>query len=362
MLAAGSCGLLRAEAPAVPIIHTTDLFHPPADPDDHLDLATALAFEEFDVRAVLLDVAIEMSAGPGTPHREPGFVPVVQLSYLTGKGIPVAMGPAAPLRSPSDPARDRPRREQAAIELMLEVLRKSPQPVYVQVLGSARIVTAAYNRDPALLKKKVKAVLLNAGSAGEDAAEYNVRLDREAYVGLFRSGLPIDWYPCAAAGPNRSVATNVSARNTYWKASHAVLFRDVPRPLLAWFVHGFTGNSRGDLLRALEEQGRGYPAGMVMAGSRNMWSTASMALAAGRVLAKTPEGWRFVPAGQVRPGIQIEPMDLEPVAVTVQDDGRTQWKPSAGSNVRLFRRKPGPGHDSAMAEATNALFRSLPVE
>jgi hypothetical protein len=132
--------------------------------------------------------------------------------------------------------------------------------------------------------------------------------------------------------------------------------------LLAWFIHAFTFNSRGDILRALQEQGRGYSAAMVFQGSRNMWSTASMVLAAGRVLAKMPEGWRFVPAAQAGRGA-IHSMQLEAVTVTVGDSGQTQWKPApGGSHIRLFRRRPGPEHDAAMVEALNALLRSIPLD
>jgi hypothetical protein len=348
-----------AEKDRIFLIHTTDLFHPPADPDDHLDLATVFALEEFDIRAVLLDRAVRgLAAG-----QEPGLLPVAQFCYLTGRYAPVAAGPAEPLRSPGDAATDRPRREQAAVELLLQSLRESPAPAVVTVLGSARIVTAAFNRDPELLKRKVKSVVVNAGSSGADAAEYNVVIDVHSYVGLFRSGLPIDWYPCGAPGPNKSVAMNADDRNTYWRATHEKLFAGIPQPLMSWFVYSFTGSSRADLLRALWESSRGYAAAMVWQGSRNMWSTASLAIAAGRVLARTGEGWRFVPAGSVPPGAAVQPLSLEPVNVTVTDAGVTRWQPARGASpIRLFRRKAGPEHDAALAEALNALLRGLPVD
>ncbi|MCW5982103.1 MAG: hypothetical protein KIT09_28715 [Bryobacteraceae bacterium] len=351
-------------ARSIPVIHTTDLFHPPADPDDHVDLATAFAFAELDLRAILLDSERRLMrpGRPGDPPREPGFTPVAQLCYLTGRAVAVAAGPSLPLESWRDDARKAPRREQAAIELLLRALRESPQPVVITVLGSARIVTAAFNREPDLLRARVKSVVVNAGSTGDGELEYNVGLDVNAYVGLFRSGLPIDWYPCGAAGANRIEAFNAAPRNTFWKISHHDLFRGLPQPLLAWFVHGFSGNGRGDILRALDEQGRGASAEMILAGDRNMWSTASLALAAGRTLARTPEGWRFVPASKAA-GLPSETLALEAVKVTIADDGRTRWEPTAGdSNIRLFRRNAGPAHDAAIREALNALLRSMPVD
>ena len=164
------------------------------DPDDHIDLATTFALEEFDLRAILLDRA--MSAHEMRQNaREPGFVPVMQLCFLTGRAVPVAAGPSTPLRSTGDRALDRPANQQAAVELTLKALRESPAPAYVQVLGSARILMAAYNRDPKLVKSKVRAVLLNAGSSAESSMEWNVEIDTPAYVALMRSELPVEWYP-----------------------------------------------------------------------------------------------------------------------------------------------------------------------
>ncbi len=365
-------GLLRAFLPVllaacaaaqrIPLVQTTDLYHPPMDPDDYVDLATAYALPEFDIRAVILDTDDRMVTGrftAGDPPREPGFVPVVQLNYLTGRAAPVAIGPIAPLRSPQDKALDRPRREQAGIELLLRTLRESPEPVVVTVLGSSRIVTAAFNREPNLLRQKVRHIVVNAGTAAGPANEYNVTIDLHAYVGLFRSGLPIDWYPCVGDNPNFDAPGGSTEHNAFWKAPQRELFRDIPAPLLGWFVHGMTGNLRGDLLRALSEESRGAAAAAVRADTRYLWSTASLVLAAGRKLARTPAGWRFVPASD--PSTEIETLALDPVTVTITDAGVTSWRPAVSSPIRLFRRTPGARHTAAMTEALNFLLRSMPV-
>ena len=41
--------------PKIPIIHSTDLFHPHVDPDDHFDLAILFAIKEFDIKGIILD-------------------------------------------------------------------------------------------------------------------------------------------------------------------------------------------------------------------------------------------------------------------------------------------------------------------
>jgi pyrimidine-specific ribonucleoside hydrolase len=358
--AAGGAGGVRPPA-LIPLLHVTDLYHPAQDPDDQIDLATVAALSEFDLRGVVLDVTRKFlegaPAGWDVP-RDPGYVPVIQLGHLLGRAIPVAMGPTEALRHAQDGAENRPRAEQAGIALLLEVLSVSAEPVVISVVGSARVVAAAFNREPALVRAKTKCVLLNAGSTGGPKREWNVSLDPAAYVALWRSGLPLHWYPC---GTDSGAFDPVHERGTFWKASHAVLFQGLPAPLRAWFAHGLAGNQRGDLIRALAESGTGAVWEHVLAGERNLWSTASLVMAAGRELGRTWEGWRFLPCTAPAPDVSW-PWRLDPIHATVDDDGGVDWRVAETStNTLLFGRQPGAGYAEAMAEALNALLRDMPV-
>lgn len=344
----------------IPLVHTADLYHPPQDPDDHLDLATILGLPEYDLRGVVLDVTrkflLNKPDGWDIP-RDPGYVPVAQLGYLTGRAIPAAMGPMDPLAHPGDTAADRPAAEQAGIRLLLDILEQSAEPVTISVVGSARVLAAAYNRAPDLVKRQTRAVLLNAGMTGGLKREWNVGLDPAAYVALWRSGLPIHWYPC---GTEKSAFVPVHERGTYWKASHRELFRDLPAGLRAWFCYAFAGESRGDIIRALAETGRGAVWEHVLAGERNLWATASLAMGAGRVLARTPTGWRFVPAAAAT-GLETWPWRMDPIAATVDEAGNVAWAvTSQQAHHWLFGRKPD-AYSVPMAEALNALLREVPV-
>jgi pyrimidine-specific ribonucleoside hydrolase len=366
-LAAGGAlaGRLTAATPAgsqvrrIPLIHVTDLYHPPQDPDDHIDLATIVALPEYDLRGVVLDITrkflVPKPAGWDIA-RDPGYVPVAQLGHVTGRSIPAAMGPVDPLAHPGDDARDRPLAEQAGIGLLLELLERSAEPVTISAVGSARVIAAAYNRAPDLLRAKTRAILLNIGSTGGPKREWNVGLDPAAYIALWRSGLPIDWYPC---GTDRSAFDPAHERGTYWKVPHAVLFRDLPEGLRAWLDYAFSASGRGDVIRALAESGRGASWESVLAGERNMWATISLVLGAGRVLARTLDGWRFVPAAEAS-GLEQWPCRLDPIRATVDDEARVTWQ-LAGKDTgwRLFGRKPGADYGLAMAEALNALMRGI---
>ncbi len=340
-------------AATIPFIHTTDLYNPPQDPDDHVDLATVFALPEFDLRAVILDPTRKFIG-----QHDPGFVPVAQLNYLTGRAVPVAAGPLDALRSPTDTARDRPRREQAGIELLLHALSRCEEPAFVSVVGSARVIAAAWNREPKLLQQKIKAVLVNAGATtGKPGAEWNVDLDVHAWVALLRSGLPILWYPCTGEhGP-----TGLDPHNTYWPVSHRRLFDGLPQPLRAYFDYAFNYHARGDIIRVLSTLGQGPSWEKVLSGQRNMWSTASFILAAGRVLAQTPDGWRFIRREQAGE-MKLQTLEMLPIRCEVDDAGVVRWSPKPEPrNIRIFRRKPDEEHVRAMGEATNWLLRQMAV-
>jgi hypothetical protein len=168
----------------IPVIYSTDLFHPYDDPDDHLDLATLFGIEEFDIKAVLLDQGDRQA-------KRPGSVPLGQMMRLTGRSVPFAVGLVDKLRSPEDDGRSQARDYQGAVELLLKTLRDSPEPVTIIEVGSVRDIVAAYNREPALLRSKVKAIYANIGNSSVGGEEWNVKLDPQAYIGFLRSGLPI---------------------------------------------------------------------------------------------------------------------------------------------------------------------------
>ncbi|MCC6397683.1 MAG: hypothetical protein IT282_11755 [Bacteroidetes bacterium] len=345
----------------MPIVHITDLYHPPQDPDDHIDLATIAGLREFDLRGVVLDVTQKfLDAAPAgfDIARDPGYLPVVQLASILGKAIPVACGPRNPLVSPTDSAADRSSAEQGGIRLLLNTLEECQEPVVISVVGSARVVTAAFNRNPALVHAKTRSVLLNAGSTAGTKREWNVGLDLAAYVGLWNSGLPISWYPCAT---EQSAFNPDHERGTFWKTTHAVLFGNLKPPLRAWFRFAFGRDQRGDFIRALGDKGTPEAWDGILKESRNMWATASLVMAAGRALARTRQGWRFVPATSTK-GNDVWPWRLDPIDASSDAAGIVSWEVAAERRrTRIFWRQRGVDFGGAMGEALGALLADIGV-
>ncbi len=343
----------------IPLVHITDLYHPPQDPDDHFDLATIAALEEYDLKGVILDATgrfLNPSPDSRDIRRDPGFIPVVQMGYLLGRDIPVAVGPGEPLRTSQDTIADRPFQEQAGVNLLLDILGRSTSKVIVSVVGSCRVLTAAYSRNPDLLHSSIRSILLNAGALGGSKKEWNVGLDPEAYKGLWHSGLPIHWYPCAT---ERGAFDPDNERGTYWKATHAVLLRNLSSSLQAWFAYALTGSSRGDIIRVLSEMPSPPIWDGLLTQERNLWATASLVMGAGRVLARPAEGWRFIPAGTAGKE-EVWPWRLDRIDATVNERAEVQWRGvEEKGNALLFGRERRTGFGTAMAEALGALLRSI---
>ena len=216
----------------VPVIYSTDLFHPHDDPDDHYDLATLFAIAEFDIKAIILDLGDRQK-------QRPGRVPLEQMMRLTGRRVPYAMGLPGKLKSPSDKGLDQPAEDQRGIELLLKTLGEAEAGVTIITAGSLRDLCAAFNREPGLLKAKVARVYVNIG-ATDTTVEWNVNLDLNAYLGLMRSGLPIWWCPC--------LPMRVNEHSTFWKFRQSDILEGLPASA-AELLHlrpatGSTGGNR----------------------------------------------------------------------------------------------------------------------
>ncbi|MDQ1257658.1 MAG: nuc hydro protein [Candidatus Hydrogenedentes bacterium] len=311
---------------SIPIIYTTDLYHPHQDPDDHFDLATLFALPEFDIRAIVIDVG---ERGKGRP----GIVPLKQMMYLTGRDVPFAAGLLGNLTGPEDTAADQPAESQAGVELILKALRESSEPVVVFVTGSLRDVAAAYNRDPELFKKQVRRLYINAGHA-DGGAEYNVELDPVAYIRMLTAPLPVFWVPCFGKDGFESL----------WNFTQADVLDGAPEPLQQFFVYALNRTDPKDLdpIAALTMPVIDTEKGKYWADIRNMWCTAALLHAAGRETGPYafPQEW-----------------------VLVGPRGQTELTdPDRGVRIRVFYHEAPFAYRAAMRATLQGLFATMPLK
>lgn len=336
---------LGAKPGSVPVLYSTDLYHPHGDPDDHFDLATLFAIPEFDVRGVVLDVGSRQCQAPGK-------TPMEQMIAITGRKVPYAVGLKTPLESPSDSGTDQPEEFQAGVKLLLEALRRAPEPITVFTTGSLRDVTAALVREPDLLRKKIARLYVNIGdSAG--GGEHNVGLDRHAYVAVLRSGLPVYWCPCFDGG----VWKRDRGYATFWQFTHADVLETAPEKLQNWFIYALTRSAADPipfLLQAQDAEARKQ----VWAMRRNMWCTAPFLHAAGRTVVRTESGgWQMRPLASAGSAQRL--FDFLPAKVAVEDGGKAALvldEQTPGERVWVFKILDLAAYDAAMTKVLRELL------
>jgi len=349
-LLAGIC--LPAEAEegrAVPVIYSTDLYHPHIDLDDHFDLAQLFALAELDIKGIILDIngKVERSGQPA----------VEQMMAMTGRSVALAVGLKTPLRGLDDRAMDQPGEFQKGVELVLRVLKESDEAVAIITTGSVRDIVAAYNREGEMFRRKVSGIHMNIGSAGVGGEEYNVGLDVVAYRAMVQSGLPVFLYPCFPADGKLA---------TYWRLDWKPIFEDggFRRELRNYFVYAMEGVDPGKEAAASilrpgfrpESRGRGQ-------NPKEIWCTPSLLEVAGRkVYAVGPNKWiasRTVPAG----GVEQAVWSLAPARIELDERGRpTKVEIGAASaNVRVFGRSDPKLYEQVMRSCLLDLYRGFPM-
>src|SRR2546430_17233416 len=110
----------------VSLWHPTALSPPPADPDDHFDLATAFALAaegSVDLRGVVID-------HPPTvyPFGDPAGMSVAQLNRIAGTAVPVVTGSGQPMKRRADSLPGGSGSDVAAAQFSLGILARSAPP------------------------------------------------------------------------------------------------------------------------------------------------------------------------------------------------------------------------------------------
>ena len=306
----GVCWTAHGSEARVPILYSTDLFHPHADPDDHYDLACLFAMPEFDVKGVILDLGGTQAQGSGRPAVE-------QMMKIAGRKAPYAIGLSRPLRGREDRALDEPDEFQAAVRLILSVLGTSDRKVTLFTTGSCRDVAVAFNREPKLLKDRVGAVYFNIGRGpNESQEECNVGYDPAAYLRLFESGLPLYWCPCFGK----------EGYETLYTVDQTKVVGACTRPVQNYFVYCLT-KSTDEPIAFLAGGPRPLPTG-----PRAMWCTAPMFHAAGReVYQRGSDDFVALPPGAAKKqglaGKRVEAYRFVPMRATLEEPARAVAEP-----------------------------------
>jgi hypothetical protein len=351
----------------VPLIDITDLYHPPQDPGDNIDLISAYALPEVELKAVILDVTQRYRRpyrDPANPTfedplggRDPGFIPVTQLNYIFNRNVPCAVGPFESMRSPEDQMLDAPGFQQSGVELILKILRESDQPVDIASFGSARPLAVAFNRAPDLMREKTRLVHLCAGaSPAKGFIEWNVQLDVHAFRRMLSCNLPVAIYPCGGD----KTAFDLAVNNSYWKLPAMEFVHVMPQRLQSYLSFAVERSSRMDFLCAVEDPISSEALGKLCKREHHIWETAVWAEIARRRLVKRADGLhRLVPIDAI--ANDDAPLDcgIKPVVINVKNDGQFDFSyTDKPTNFQIFYREDPEEYQRALCDAFPALYAS----
>jgi len=187
--------------------------------------------------------------------------------------------------------------------------------------GSSRDICAAYNRAPALFKEKIERLIISVGDSYglEGLEDTNTSHGVNAWKGLMRSGLPIDWMPTnpskGRGGPSRYCS--------YWYFIQKELLQQVPENIQAFM-------KSEDIAPQSSIQ-------------RHMWSTPAFIEISGKKChrVKREVKWMSPHEADIFPEAKyVAPYEFEPVKCSLNDQGIARWELAdkmEHTNVRILR-------------------------
>ncbi len=347
---------LQAKGSGVPVLHTTDLFRPHMDPDDHWDLACvySLAYRgDIDLKGVLIDYPPTRAQ-----ERNPDTAAIAQMNFITGLFVPIAVGSSVAFNPRVDIQEYASKNDLHGAGMVLEILQNSIRPVVINILGSSRDVAIAAKKNPGLFERKCAAVYLNAGTGSprmnsESKLEYNVTLDQRAYSAIFDLPCPVYWMPCFEE-LNSTGEKPVAEYGTHYKFRQDEILphlSDTVQNYFAYMFGKYTDQNWLGYLKGAKDEALLSKVGSM---DRHMWCTAGFIHSVGCTVLS--DG-RIVPLGKSDSPV----FTFDPIVVECDEKGVTKWTHKEDSKSRfVFHVRDADSYQSAMTKAMKSLLTVLP--
>jgi len=340
-----------------PMLHVTDLFRPHMDPDDHWDLACVYALAcrgDIDLKGVVIDHPPENAGG-----RNPDIAAVAQMNVIAGTYALVAVGSGLPMKSREDGQEYASSAHRHGVGMVLDVLRKSPVPVVINILGSSRDVAIAGKKAPELFKAKCAAIYLNAGTGSPKMSpasklEYNVTLERYAFAAIFDLPCPVYWMPCfeEMESPRRQEVCEYGTHYKFRQDKILPHLSDMVQNYFAYMFGKYTDSNWLGYLKGAKDEALLSKVGSMY---RHMWCTAGFLHAAGNTVTRDGE---IVPLNEKH---EQPVFTFDAIKVECDNNGLTHWLGDDSSKDRfIFHIRDTDNYQSAMTAAMRSLLTALP--
>lgn len=336
----------------ISLLHQTDLFRPHNDPDDHFDLACVYAlayYDQIDLKGILIDYPPEHNNG------DPDVIAVAQMNFITGLNVPVAVGSSQPMKFHT-----KEKSVNAGAQFVIDILKKSKQPVAITIVGSCRDIAIAGRREPQLFAEKCAAIYLNAGTGsnepiGERELEYNVGLDPAAFAAIFEIPCPVYWQPCFGEYLTPQSELKTLEFGTYFKFKQDEILPSLSEKMQKYFIFMLSKSNCPTWLRYLDQPKDDEALSLYCQMNRNMWNTAAFFHATGMTVTGAGE------IVAIETNQQNAVFGFEPIQVTCNKNGIAKWTVDKETKDRfIFRVLDIENYQSAMTKALKSLLVSLP--
>ena len=354
----------------VPAVHTTDLYRPHGDPDDHWDLATvyALACGDYLELEGIVGNYTRLAVLEGQDVQgfgDPDALSVAQMNHLTAMPVPFMVGYPRRLPARGTTVPDASESDLAGAKLILQALEETDRPVDLYITGQARDVAIAGSRHPELFAEECRRIYLVAGLSDSDTnREWNCQLDPYAFSTIFDLPCDIYWLPCFEdirhendslhliggeycslySFRQEEILPGLSPRVQKF---FAYMFRDghyqqePKEPTMQWLRY-LRRPKEKDVLREHNQK------------SRRMWSTPAFFHSAGLTVTKDGD---IRQAGKRRVSAAYS---FQPVNLSCTDRGVVDWsRTDEPSNHYILHVDPDH-YEDAMTEALRSLLQELP--
>lgn len=340
------------------VLHQTDLFRPHHDPDDHFDLALVFGLAAagyIDLQGIILD------SPQGNEPSDPDIVAVAQMNRICATHATGVVGSRFLQKTTDDRLDWAPKQELAAVDFVLDVLRRADRPVRFKSGSSAPDIGVAALREPELFREKCDGIYVNCGSAWPNPdhpneEECNITLNRAGQAALFNDlPCPVYWFPCW----QYTLDWKIGGYSTYFEDRHDVLLADVSPAMRFYMYSMFTKSTDPRWLQGLEA---GVPdenwfkvINTQNNGARSLWASASVLMLAGLTVTRDGD---IVPTRDVRPEDAI--YRLENIHIHADEMGKFNWSfCEEESNRKIFHVLDDKRYSPAMTRALNTVFKKM---